>query len=156
MKELIEYREKLLARFEEAAKEFCDACRSFKDPFANITGERTIHYLASLVRGVDREAYGLRVRRTLNEDDPGFTNFDPQAWMTEHYDRDEPLENILNEFSESIHEMCKLLAKGPQPIWSRLSHHDVLGKELTLQLWAERDLAHIEEHLAALKRAENK
>ena len=52
MKELIEYREKLLARFEEAAKEFCDACRSFKDPFANITGERTIHYLASLVRGV--------------------------------------------------------------------------------------------------------
>ena len=41
MKELIEYREKLIARIEEAAQEFCAACESFSDPFTKVDGECT-------------------------------------------------------------------------------------------------------------------
>ncbi|MBI2333426.1 MAG: hypothetical protein HYU84_14935 [Chloroflexi bacterium] len=155
MKELIEYREKLLARIREATGEFCDACRSFADPFANADGEWTTHQIAFHVRENDREVYGLRIRRTLNEDNPEFKNFDPEAWMAAHYNRDEPLESILNEFSASMNEVCDLLSVMPQAGWSRLSRHEALGNELTLQLWTERGLAHLEEHLAALKKAQN-
>jgi hypothetical protein len=41
----------------------------------------------------------------------------------------------------------------PQEGWSRTSRHASLGGDLTLQLWVERSLAHLEEHLAALKTA---
>jgi hypothetical protein len=155
MKELIEYREKLLARLREATVEFCDACRSFADPFAIVEGEWTVHQVAFHMRDNDREVYGLRIRRTLNEDNPEFKNFDPEGWMAAHYNRAEPLEKIVSEFSASMNEVCDLLSTMPQESWSRLSRHEALGKELTLQLWAERGLAHLEEHLKVLKKAQN-
>jgi len=155
MKELIEYREKLLARLREATKEFCEACQSFSDPFTKADGEWTAHQIAFHVRDVEREVYGMRIRSTLNEDNPEFKNFDPDAWMDKNYNRDEPMEKILNELSENMNGVCDLLAGMPQEVWSRLSRHEALGKELTLQLWAERGLAHIEEHLESLKKAQN-
>ena len=154
MKELIEYREKLLARLREATVEFCDVCRSFNDPFAVVDGEWTVHQIAFHVRGINQEVYGLRVRHTLKEDYPEFKNFDPEHWMATSYTREEPLEKILSEFSASMNDVCDLLNGMPQESWSRLSRHEALGKELTLQLWAERGLAHIEEHLKVLKKAQ--
>ncbi|GAB4500405.1 MAG: hypothetical protein OHK003_20600 [Anaerolineales bacterium] len=155
MKELIEYREKLMARLHQATVEFCNACQSSADPFSKINGEWSAHQIAFHVRNVEREVYGMRIRRTLNEDNPEFKNFDPDVWMETHYNRDEPLEKILSEFSSRMNEACDMLAGMPQTAWSRLSRHEALGKELTLQLWVERGLAHIEEHLAMLKKAQN-
>ena len=154
MKELFEYREKFLARLHEVTVEFCDACRAFKDPFTAVDGEWTVHQIAFHVRGIEREVYGTRVRRTLQEDNPEFKNFDPETWMADSYNRDENLETILDEFSKRMNEVCDLLGDMPQEGWSRLSRHEALGKGLTLQLWAERGLAHIEEHLKALKKAQ--
>lgn len=155
MKELIEYREKLLARWREAVVEFVNVCRSFADPFSTAEGAWTAHQIAFHVRDIDREVYGMRIRRTLNEENPEFKNFDPDAWMSEHYNQDEPLEKILLEFSASVNEVCDILSTMQQEGWSRLSRHEALGKELTLQLWAERGLAHLEEHLKELKNAQN-
>jgi hypothetical protein len=39
--------------------------------------------------------------------------------------------------------------------WSRLSSHQSAGNELTVQVWVERGLAHIEEHLKSLKKEIN-
>ena len=155
MKELMEYREKLLARLGAAGDEFCEACRSFADPFANVDGEWTVHQIAFHVGGIHREVYGARVLRTFHEENPMIKNFEPEEWMAASYTRDEPLEKILNEFSTSIQAICVLLGNAPQSSWSRLSQHEALGNELTLQLWAERGLAHIEEHLVSLKKAQN-
>ena len=154
MKELIEYREKLLARLHEATVEFCDVCRSFAAPFAIADGEWTAHQIAFHVCGIQREVYGMRVRRTLKEENPEFENFEPEVWMKTHYNRDEAMEKILNEFVENMNEVCDLLSAMPQEGWSRLSRHKALGPELTLQLWAERGLAHLEDHLKALKNAQ--
>ncbi|NWF63181.1 MAG: DinB family protein [Chloroflexi bacterium] len=151
MQELIEYREKLIARMREATVELCEFCKSFQTPFEKAAGEWTVHQTAFHVRDVMREVYGLRIRRTLNEENPGFKNFDPDAWMAEHYNRSEAMEKILSEFSEDMLEVCAILARIPQEGWSRVSCHEALGSELTLQLWAERSLAHIEEHLDTLK-----
>lgn len=153
MKELMEYRQKLLTRLREASAEFCEACRSFDDPFSNEEGEWTPHQMAYHVCGIDREVYGMRIRRTLNEENPLFKNFDPDSWMAAHYNRDEPLDKILSEFWDGIKEVTDLLRQASQNVWSRLSQHEALGNELTLQLWVERSLAHVEEHLETLKNA---
>lgn len=152
MKELMEYRQKLIARLGEAAREFYDACKAVLDPYQSVAGEWSIHQMAAHTRDIDQVVYGRRFRRTLNEENPMFQNFDAEVWMAENYKADEPLDSILDGFLASVDEMCKLLSAMPQAGWSRLSRHEALGNELTLQLWVERDLAHIEEHLKALKK----
>lgn len=151
MKELIEYREKLLHRLREAAKEFYTACKAVKDPHAEIDGTWTAHQIASHTRDVQKMVYGARIHQTLKEDVPFFQNFDPDEWMTIHYDPKEPLEKILNEFVADIDSLCGMLTSAPQPVWSRESAHATIGSGLTLQLWVERGLAHIEEHILGVK-----
>lgn len=155
MKELMEYRDKMVARLREASAEFCEACRSFKDPYAKAEGEWTAHQIAFHVRGIDREVYGMRILRTLNDENPLFNNFDPEGWMAANYNRDEPMGGILDEFWTRMAEITDTLRRAPREAWSRPSQHEALGKDLTLQLWVERSLAHVEEHLAALKKSQN-
>ena len=155
MKELMEYREKLIARLEEAAKEFCEACESFGDPHTKTEGDWSAHQLASHTRDVEQFVYGARIRQTMSEDNPMFKSFDADAWMEEHYREDEPLAEMLSGFKANIRELCGRLKDMPQEGWSRLSRHETIGGELTLQLWVERSLAHIEEHLKTLKSAKN-
>ena len=150
MKELIEYRVKMIERLEQAAQEFYDACKAY-DPSAKIEGDWTIHQIASHTRDVDKLIYGARVQQTLNEDNPQFKNFDADGWMETHYNKDEPLAEIFDEFLKHIKSLCRTLRALPQQAWSRVSRHESLGGELTLQLWVERSLAHIEEHLKTVR-----
>jgi hypothetical protein len=152
MKELIEYREKLLNRLSEAAKEFQTACMAVKDPHAKVDENWTVHQVASHARDVEKMVYGARAQQTLKEDVPLFQNFDPDEWMEIHYDRNEPLEKILNEFVSDINSLCEMLKSVPRSAWSRESSHATIGDGLTVQLWVERGLAHIEEHLAGVTR----
>ena len=151
MKELIEYREKLLDRLEELAREFVEICKT-RDPFTQVTGsDWNIHQFAVHVRDVDKFVYGERIRRTLSEDNPVFKSFDADVWMESHYKKDEPFEQVLDEFLKSVIEARKMLDGVPIEAWSRVSSHESIGGDLTLQLWVERSLAHIEEHLKAVK-----
>jgi len=152
MKELLEYREKLIARLSEAAQEFCEVCESFTNPFEEVDGDWNVHQIASHIRDVEYLIYGERVRKTLNEDNPHFKSFNADAWMAKHYNKDEPLGKILTDFSSNITELCNTLINIKQKDWSRLSNHESAGNELTLQLWVERSLAHIEEHLKTIKK----
>ncbi len=153
MKELMEYRVKLLARLNEAMMEFCAACESFNDPFTKADGDWTVHQIAAHTRDVDQFVYGMRIRRTFSEDNPQFQNFDGEAWMAEHYRSDEPLAKILKEFAASIHDLHQILTAMPVESWSRESRHETMGGGMTLQVWVERSLAHIEEHLGTLKKS---
>ena len=152
MKELLEYRQKLIARLAEAAREFCAACEAVSDPFAKIEGGWTLHQIASHTRDVQKLIYGARIERTLKEDNPRFESFDADEWMASHYDPQESLVVILNEFASHAEGLCQTLGTLPREAWSRESSHAELGGGLTLQLWVERSLAHITEHLIAVKR----
>lgn len=154
MKELLEYREKLIARLAEAAQEFRAACESFSDPFTRVEGEWTVHQIASHTRDVDKMVYGERIRRTLNEATPDFKSFDADAWMAANYSKDEALLKIVNDLLINVQDLCKTLQSVPGEAWSRESRHETMGGDLTLQLWVERNLAHIEEHLLTLKNAQ--
>lgn len=153
MKELLEYRVKLIARLREAAQEFRAACESIKDPFTKVEGEWTLHQIASHTRDVEKLIYGARIYQTLNEDHPEFKSFDADNWMAAHYNKDEPLTKILDEFSSNVEKLCDILRDLPQEAWSRESRHETMGGELAMQLWVERSLAHIEEHLQAVRKA---
>jgi len=152
MKELLEYREKLVARMLEAAEEFRTACLSYKEPFTKVEGEWTVHQIASHTRDVDKLVYGERIRRTLNEDNPEFESFDADTWMAEHYDKTEPLEKILDDLSNNTTDLVNILKTMPLEGWSRVSTHKESGSGKTLQLWVERNLRHVEEHLQTAKK----
>jgi hypothetical protein len=153
MKELFEYRLKMIARLDKAVREFRAACEAVSDPFAKVEGEWTLHQIASHTRDVEKLVYGARIQQTLNENNPEFKNFDADEWMAAHYNQKESLAEILDEFTKNVEDLCKTLRDLPQEAWSRESRHDALGGELTLQLWVERSMAHIEEHLQAVKKA---
>ena len=152
MKELVEYRIKMIARLEEAAREFHSACEAVKDPFVKVEGEWTLHQVAAHVRDVEKLIFGARVEQTLNEDNPEVKNFDADEWMAAHYNPAESLAQILDEFTKNVADLCTTLRGLPQEAWSRESRHEALGGGLTMQLWVERSLAHIEEHLQAVKK----
>ena len=153
MKELMEYRVKIVERLGEAAREICAACEVVSDPFTIVEGAWTLHQIASHTRDVDKLIYSARIRQTLNEDNPEFKDFDADAWMAAHYNKEESLAGVLDEFSRNVEELRKTLSGMPREAWSRESRHEIMGSELPLQLWVERSLAHIEEHLRTLKKA---
>ena len=155
MKELLEYRVKLIERLREAAQEFRRAGGAINDPQQKVEGEWTLHQIAVHTRDVGRSVYGERILRTIHETNPEFKNFEAEDWMREHYNIEEPLNKVLDEFTADVEELCNTLKNQPLEAWSRVSRHETMGGDLTMQLWVERHLAHIEEHLQALKKAGN-
>lgn len=153
MKELEEYRMNLMQQLEDTAKAFHDECLAAPDPYAAPQpGSWNVHQIAVHTRDVDQFVYGSRVRQTALEENPEFTSFDGEIYMAEHYDAQEPLDEILSGFVESIEALVELLRALPAKAWSRVSRHTTLGHDLTLQSWVEKDLAHIREHLEEVRR----
>jgi hypothetical protein len=153
MKELVEYRSKLMERLSEAAKEFRTAGLAVPDLHIPLADGWSVHQIAVHTRDVDHLVYGLRVRRTAVEDNPEFPNFDGNVYLAENYDASEPLKDVLDSLVESTGALVEFLQTLPAEAWSRPSRHATLGSGLTLQGWVEKNLAHIEEHLQTVKGA---
>ena len=152
MRELTQYRTRLMDNLVASARAFRAACLAVQDPFAPPEEAGwNIHQIAAHVRDVDRLVYGPRAKKTANEDNPEFQNFDGEAYAREHYVQDESLEEMLKGFVESVESLVEMLRSLPPEAWSRVSRHEKLGQNLTLQLWVERGLAHIEEHLDTVR-----
>ena len=154
MKEVIEYRTRLIARLVTAAHEFRAACLAVQDVTMPLAADGwTVHQIAAHTRDVDKLVYGMRTRRTAVEDNPEFQNFDGEQYMAEHYSKSEPLVEILDGLVEQVESLAEELRTLPLDAWARGSSHVMLGRNLTLQVWVEKDLAHIEEHLQAVRNA---
>ena len=152
-KSVVEYRTRLLEKLLKSSDAFCAACRSVKDPRKPVDANGwNVHQLAAHVRDVEAQSYGLRVRRTLDEAEPLFPKFHADQWTIAHYDPDEPLEKILDEFSGNIHAIVADLKTRPDSVWSRLGRHEIQGYR-TLQIWVERSLEHVREHLETVRKA---
>jgi hypothetical protein len=155
MKELTEYRRNLIEKLVNAARDFRAACLAVTDPYAPLgAGEWNVHQVAVHTRDIDKLVYGLRTRRTAEEENPEFQSFDGDKYMVEHYNVKESLGGLLNGFVENVEALTKRLRALPDKAWARESRHATLGSGFTLQTWVERSLAHIEEHLEAVKKAQ--
>lgn len=154
MKALLEYRKQLMDNLEASAKEFRAVCLAVKNPHSPIEeGGWNVHQLAAHTRDVDKLVYGMRARRTLEEADPQFDNFDGDAYMAQHYDAQENLGSLLDGFVLNVSSLVNTLRGLPGEVWTRESRHLIQGSGLTLQTWVERDLGHIKEHLGSVKKA---
>lgn len=152
MKELAEYRVRLLARLEAAASEFRAECLKTDDPYAPLdTDDWTVHQIAVHTRDVNALVYGFRARRTAMEENPEFPAFDGETHMSANYNPRESLKEILDGLVQNVRALVEWLSALPIESWSRVSRHTMLGSGLTLQAWVEKDLAHIEEHLETIK-----
>lgn len=153
-KELNAYRQQLIDHLVEAANQFREVCLDVRDPYAPLeAGGWNAHQVAVHTRDVHTLVYGMRARRTAEEDNPEFANFDGDSYMAEHYDKNEPLEELLDRFVEDMEGFARLLRQLPAEAWSRLSRHAIMGNGFTMQTWVERDLAHIEEHIETVRSA---
>lgn len=153
MKELIEYRTRLIENLVRAAKEFRAACLAVHDPFAPLEQDGwNTHQVAAHTRDVDAMVYGMRARRTAVEDNPEFPSFDADKHSAEQYTAGEPLETLLDGFVASVESLAAMLGGLPGETWARESRHATLGSGFTLQTWVERNLAHIEEHIQTVKK----
>lgn len=152
MKELMEYRVNLIGKLVSSAKEFRDACLAVNDSFQPLDEEGwNVHQIAVHTRDVNELVYGMRARRTAEEENPEFQNFDGDAYMAEHYDANEPLKEVLDGFVASVEALAETLKELPVEAWSRTSRHSTFGSGFTLQTWVERNLAHIQEHLETVR-----
>jgi hypothetical protein len=154
MKELNEYRRHLMDKLVSVVKEFRVACLAVEEPFAPLTSNGwNVHQIATHTRDVHMLVYRFRAQRTAEDENPEFQNFDGDAYMAEHYDKTKPLKKVLDGFVASVESLQLILERLPAEAWSRTSRHALLGDGFTLQTWVERDLAHIEEHLEAIKKS---
>jgi DinB family protein len=154
MKELNDYRNQLMNKLTTTARDFRAACLAVKDPFAPLEDDGwNVHQLAAHVRDIDKLVYGLRAKRTAEEDNPEFQNFDGEAYTREHYSAQEALPEILDGFVQNVEGLAEMLRALPPAAWSRVSRHVKLGNGFTLQTWVERDFAHILEHLETVNGA---
>ena len=144
-----DYAEIMLA----AAETFCAACLAVADDKAPLeAGGWNVHQLAAHTRDVEIFVYGKRMRRTVAEENPEFQDFDAETWMAAHYDPNEPLKDLLDQFMTSVQEAADWLESLPASAWTRKSRHEsVSGKTFTLKNWVERNIAHIEEHLETIE-----
>jgi hypothetical protein len=148
---VIDYRARLLEQLLKSADAFCAACRAAKNPRKPLDENGwSVHQLAQHVRDVDLQSYSMRARRTLLEQYPSFPKFDADAWASQHYDAGESLEKILTEFDHNVHALVEQLKTQPDSAWSRLGRHEIQG-DRTLQIWVERSLEHIQEHLETVE-----
>lgn len=153
MKELLEYRTSLINKLVRVAHEFRAECLAVKDSRAPLEEDGwNVHQVAVHTRDIDKLVYGSRTRRTAIEYNPEFQNFDGDAYLAEHYLASEPLNEVLDALVENIEGLAQMLNELSPQAWSRESRHATLGNGFTLQTWVERDLAHIEEHLEAIKK----
>ena len=152
MKELAEYRVNLIKKLENSAQAFRKECLQTGDPYTPFDAAAwNVHQVAVHTRDVDELVYSLRARRTAVEENPEFPNFDGEAYLSVNYDASEPLHKVLDGFIENVRSLVEFLRALPPEAWSRTSRHTTLGSDLTLQTWVEKDLAHIEEHLEAVR-----
>src|SRR5512133_2698528 len=133
MKELLEYRTKLISKLISASHEFRDACLAAKEAFASLDGGWNIHQIAAHPRDVDKLVYSSRARRTATEDNPEFQTLDGEAYMAEHYSAGEPLHEIVEELVQNVEDLAQALRELPASAWSRQSRHTTLGRGFTLQ-----------------------
>lgn len=155
MKQLLEYRAELLARLTRQPAELAEAVNAV--PEAEWTVRRvsegyTLHQLAAHVRDLEALAFLPRLRRILTEDYPALDAFPSHNWSMESYQPDEPMADILADFTRAREEALALLRPLPAEGLGRTGFHPPSGPR-TAQWWAERIYTHVREHLDEIRRA---
>jgi hypothetical protein len=104
------------------------------------------------LRAVEAQAFSIRLRRILDEEEPFLPLFNNRKWMEDHYNPGEPPERILAEFIALRSEELAWLKNVSSQDWNRTGRHPWWGLR-ALQWWVEQILRFSEEQLQRLHAA---
>ncbi len=109
------------------------------------TPRQVVHHLADATR-----VAGVRLRRLLAEDGPAIESYDEAHYADVlHYER--PIDTALEEFRITVASNVELLNVLTEEEWARTGTHDEFGP-YSIDLWLERQAAHVREHADQIKR----
>lgn len=155
MEQLVDYRTRLLHRFERLPADLAEAIAAIPEPewwLRRVPDSRNVHALTAHLRDLESLAYLPRIRRILAEDEPALQAFPTHRWSDPAYDPTEPMEALLGDYARAREEEMALIRQLPPSGWSRAGFHPPTGRR-TAQWWVERALAHGLEHLAEIRAA---
>jgi len=102
---------------------------------------------------LEREGYGVRIRRLLSEDEPALSNFDGDRVARERAYQSRSLAEGLAAFTQARRRNIERLRSVPRAGWKRAGHQESAGR-VTLadipRMMAEHDRAHVDEVRALL------
>lgn len=153
MEELWAYREQLLGRHAQQVPDLRQALADipvgeWRRPASE--GGWSAHQMVAHMRDVEVQAYVPRVHRLLAEAQAVLADFDAEGFMAAHYDRAEPLDQMVEDLDRARRAVRAALRTRDSQAWSRTGRHPALGV-CTVQAWVERAVAHFEEHLGQLE-----
>lgn len=154
MKELNQYRENMLNRFENIIGVLREAGLKLTDVqwHVKLAGEFTPHqYLARLAAIQINENLPV-IKHFLDKEKGRMVIFDEQAWLKKDYRVSENWFELFESFAGTYRQVINKLGALEKEKWAETVRHPMHG-ERTLQWWVERSLAAMEETLRAFERA---
>lgn|GEM_PF-208579 len=155
LKELDEYRQKLLDRYAQVV----DDLAHFLDEFPEERLDQpldpdglSVHHILAHVRDLEAAAFFPRLELLLEEDQPSLERYEEQRWLREDDPPSESAQEILESYRCLRERELSWLKGIDSEGWSRTGRHPTWGPR-TLQWWVERSLLHVLGHLEALKSA---
>jgi hypothetical protein len=152
MEELIAYRQNLLTSLEEVVTGLRQAAAAipaaawYTPPAPD---QPTPHQVLAHLRAIESQAIVVRLRRILDESEPYLPLFDDDGWMAAHYDPNEPVQSILDDYASLRQQELSWLRDIPSAVWNRTARHPWWGVR-ALQWWVEQCLLVARQHLEQL------
>ena len=145
--------EYLFSGFRHAPQEMLIILREIPDELEDEPLKKdgwSAHQVIFHLQDVGENVYIPRLNQILEQSNPVFPDFDTTHRMETHYDPLTPRKELLDDFKSQCDQTVDLLEGLSDEDWNRPGTHISLGTH-SLSWWADRMLAHIEEHLSQLR-----
>jgi hypothetical protein len=155
MTELAEYRSRLIARYASQPGELAGIVKAVPEEQVGRPlepGGWSIHQVLVHLRDNEAQAFVPRIEMIIEQETPELQSFESDAWMEQHYDPDEVVDDILDDLADLRSRGSRLIEILEPDGWSRTGVHPSYGVR-TLQWWVEYAVSHFDEHLGQLARA---
>ena len=113
------------------------------------SGEWSARQILLHTRDVAMLAYGLRIRRLLYETDPTFTSYEEDAYRAANPGDSDSIDDIVHMLAAEHDLVAHILTALPDGAWQH-SGRSPDGNARTIEYFAQRFVAHAEEHAAQL------
>jgi hypothetical protein len=152
MEELIAYRQMLLAALESIIEQLTHTVNAmpstaWHQPYS--LDSHTPHSVLAHLRDLEAVWFALQLPRLQYESTPVLPACAKRSWRENHYQPDEAIADILNEFSNLRSQELTWLRTLSSEDWSRIARHPWHGIH-TLQWWVEHQLDLSQQHLKEL------
>ncbi len=153
MKELEAYLRQLIETYRDQSEKLREAAAVFSEaelrrPLAD--GKWSPHQVLAHIVAAEEHALLPRFKRILDEERPYLEDWDPERWMEQQYEADQPVETMLDRFEALREGFVPRLKQFKMEDWNRTGFHPYRG-ERTLLWWLEYDVHHAREHLEQLR-----